>query len=101
LRKNGAEKGDIGVVNAKVVCNRKASRIRANTRRYSTSDITEMAENNGLMDIDPEGIRVGGPYGKYIVNLGTIILLMCKNLMRCNPLSTAVCECKRRTGVKV
>jgi hypothetical protein len=71
-RRDRAERGYAGGVNAKVVCYIKEVPKTVNIQKYSTSDITEMAEHNGTMDVDPEGHRVYGPYGKRIFNL------MCK-----------------------
>ncbi len=90
--RNRTERGYTGAVNAKVVCYKKLSLITVNIQKYSTSDITEMAENNGAMDVDPEGHRVYGPYGKAIVNLTMIVIVMCKNLIRCNTLDMAGSE---------
>jgi hypothetical protein len=101
LSKNGTERGYTGVVNAKVVCNKKATHITANIQKYSTSDITEMAENNGPMDVDPEGHRVYGPYGKLSVNIITIVPLICKNLMRCNTLNTVERKYGRYNDAKI
>jgi hypothetical protein len=81
LSKNGTERGDIGVFAVKSVCKNNVPNIMANVRKYITSDITEMAENNGQMDVDPEGLGLYGPYGKLIVNLCTIVIHVCKNLM--------------------
>jgi hypothetical protein len=89
LSRNRTERRYTGDVNAKVVCYKKSSPKTVNIQKYSTSDITEMAENNGAMDVDPEGHRVYGPYGKPIVTLITIIISMCKIPMRCNTLDMA------------
>ncbi len=97
LSKNGPERGDTSVV----ACKEKASYITANIQKYSTSDITEMAENNGPMDVDPEGHKMYGPYGKFIVNLCKIVILICKNLMRCNTLNMADSKYGRYNDVKV
>ncbi len=101
LSKNVTERGDIGVLAVKAVCKKNAPNIMANVRKYSTSDITEMAENNGQMDVDPEGLRMYGPYGKLIVNLYTIVIHVCKNLMRCSNPNTAVCKYGGYRDVKV
>ncbi len=89
------------MVNAKVVCKEKVSHITASIQKYSTSAITEMAENNGLMDVDPEGHRMYGPYGKFIVNLCKIVIPICKNLMRCNTPNMADSKYGGYNGVKV
>ncbi len=101
MSKNRTERGYKGVVNAKVLCNKKAIHITVNIQKYSTSDITEMAENNGAMDVDPEGHRGYGPYGKLLVNLTTILILMCKNLMRCNTLDMVESEYAQYKDVKI
>ena len=89
-RSNRAERGYTGDVNAKVVCYIKAVPKAVNMQKYSTSDITEMAENNGAMDVDPEGHRVYGPYGKRTVNLMWKIICICKILMRCSVLDSGI-----------
>jgi hypothetical protein len=99
--RNRTERGYTGDVNAKAVCYKKSSPIAVNIQKYSTSDITEMAENNGAMDVDPEGHRVYGPYGKPIVNLTMIIIGMCKILMRCNTLDMAGSEYVKYNDVKI
>jgi hypothetical protein len=101
LSSNREERGYTGDVNAKVVCYKKTSPKTVNTQKYSTSDITEMAENNGAMDVDPEGHRVYSPYGKPIVNLIMIIISMCKIPMRCNTLDTAGSKYVRYNEVKM
>jgi hypothetical protein len=88
-RSNRAERGYTGDVNAKVVCYIKAVPKAVNMQKYSTSDITEMAENNGAMDVDPEGHRVYGPYGKRIVNLMWKIICICKIPKSCGALYSA------------
>jgi hypothetical protein len=89
-RRDRAERGYTGDVNAKVVCYIKAVPKAVNMQKYSTSDITEMAENNGAMDVDPEGHRVYGPYGKRTVNLMWKIICICKILMRCSVLDSGI-----------
>ncbi len=42
------------------VCKEIAQNKVTNTRKCSTSDITEMAEKNGQMDVDPEGLMMYG-----------------------------------------
>jgi nitrate reductase cytochrome c-type subunit len=88
-RSNRAERGYTGDVNAKVVCYIKAVPKAVNMQKYSTSDITEMAENNGAMDVDPEGHRVYGPYGKRIFNLMCKIICICKIPKSCGALHSA------------
>jgi hypothetical protein len=88
-RSNRAERGYTGDVNAKVVCYIKAVPKAVNIQKYSTSDITEMAENNGAMDVDPEGHRVYGPYGKRTVNLMWKIICICKIPERSGALDSA------------
>jgi hypothetical protein len=53
-------------VNVSVIymCKKNTLSGTAYAQLYSKSDITEMAENNGQMDIDPEGLKMYGPYGK-------------------------------------
>ncbi len=60
--------------------------------KYSTSDITEMAENNGQMDVDPEGLKMYGPYSKPIMNLHSLVLHVYITLMRCSNPKTDVCK---------
>ena len=100
-RSNRAERGYTGDVNAKVLCCKMAFPITVHTQKYITSDITEMAENNGAMDVDPEGHRVYGPYGKLIVNLMMIIINMCKIPMRCSILDRARSKYVRYKYVKM
>ena len=88
-RRDRAERGYTGDVNAKVVCYIKAVPKAVNIQKYSTSDITEMAENNGAMDVDPEGHRVYGPYGKRIVNPMWKIICICKIPKSCGALYSA------------
>ena len=88
-RRDRAERGYTGDVNAKVVCYIKAVPKAVNIQKYSTSDITEMAENNGAMDVDPEGHRVYGPYGKRTVNLMWKIICICKIPKSCGALYSA------------
>ncbi len=90
LSKNGTERGYIDVLTVITVCKKNAPKKVAYVRKYSKSDITEMAENNGQMDVDPEGLRMYGPYGKPIMNLRTLVIHMCKTLMRCSNPKTAV-----------
>jgi hypothetical protein len=52
------------------------------------------------MDVDPEGLRMYGPYGKLIVNLCTIVIPVCKNLMRCSTHNTAVSKYGKYGGYK-
>ena len=89
-RRDRAERGYAGGVNAKVVCYIKEVPKTVNIQKYSTSDITEMAEHNGAMDVDPEGHRVYGPYGKRTVNLMWKIICICKILMRCSVLDSGI-----------
>ncbi len=65
-----------------------------------TSDITEMAENNGAMDVDPEGHRVYGPYGKRTVNLMWEIICICKIPVRCIALDSVRSKYVRYKYVK-
>jgi hypothetical protein len=51
---------------------------------YSKSDITEMAENNGQMDIDPEGLKMYGPYGKSTLIPCTAVYIRCTTIIRGN-----------------
>jgi hypothetical protein len=99
--KNRTERGDIGVFAVKTVCKKNVSNIMANVRKYSKSDIKEMAENNGQMDVDPEGLRLYGPYSKLKVNLCTIIIHVCNNLMRCSNPNNAVSKYGGYRDVKV
>jgi len=88
-RRDRAERGYTGDVNAKVVCYIKEVPKTVNIQKYSTSDITEMAEHNGAMDVDPEGHRVYGPYGKRIFNLMCKIICICKIPKSCGALYSA------------
>jgi hypothetical protein len=90
LTKDEAERGYEGRHSVMYVCNVIAENTVINTCKYSTSDITEMAENNGAMDVDPEGHRVYGPYGKRTVNLMWKIICICKILMRCSVLDSGI-----------
>jgi hypothetical protein len=74
------------------VCNEIAQNTVTNTRKYSTSDITEMAEKNGQMDVDPEGLMMYGPYGKPIMIIYTLVLYVYITLMMHNNPNTDVCK---------
>jgi hypothetical protein len=100
-RRDRAERGYAGGVNAKVVCYIKEVPKTVNIQKYSTSDITEMAEHNGTMDVDPEGHRVYGPYGKRIVNLMMKIISICKIPMRCSVLDRVRSKYVRYRNVKM
>jgi len=87
LRRSGTERRyvDVPVIS---VCKKNAMSRAAYVHIYSKSDITEMAENNGQMDVDPEGLGMYGPYGKPILNLRTSVIPMCKTKARCsNPMN--------------
>jgi hypothetical protein len=101
LCKNGTERGYIGVCTVISVCKKNAPNKVAYVRNYSKSDITEMAENNGQMDVDPDGLRMYSPYGKPIVNLCTSVIHMCKTLMRYSNPKTAVSKYGDCRDVKV
>jgi hypothetical protein len=88
LRKNGTERGCVEVLIVITGCKKNAPNKVAYVRKYSKSDITEMAENNGQMDVDLEGLGMYGPYGKPIMNLRTSVIPMCKTKARCsNPMN--------------
>jgi hypothetical protein len=93
LRKNGTERGCVEVLIVITGCKKNAPNKVAYVRKYSKSDITEMAENNGQMDVDPEGLRMYGPYGKPIMILSTLVIHMCKTLMKCSNPNTAISNC--------
>ncbi len=63
------------------VCKEIAQNTVTNTRKYSTSDITEMAEKNGQMDVDPEGLMMYGPYGAPKMIIYTLVLYVCITLV--------------------
>ncbi len=70
------------------MCKKNATNKAVYVHIYSKSDITEMAENNGQMDVDPEGLGMYGPYGKPIMNLRTSVISRCKTIVRCsNPMN--------------
>jgi hypothetical protein len=74
LTKDEAERGYEGRHSVMYVCNVIAENTVINTCKYSTSDITEMAEKNGQMDVDPEGLMMYGPYGKSKMIIYTPVL---------------------------
>ena len=63
------------------MCKNKTLSGTAYAQIYSKSDITEMAENNGQMDIDPEGLKMYGPYGKIP---HTAVYIICKIIIKGN-----------------
>jgi hypothetical protein len=108
LREKAAERGGTSAVKAKrakkcVVYSIMASRKKANTQKYSISDITEMAENNGPMDVDPDGkdTRVSGPAGKFTVSISTGVQYRCKKLVRGNPIVIVIRGYKTSISIKV
>ena len=74
LTKDEAERGYEGRHSVMYVCNVIAENTVINTCKYSTSDITEMAEKNGQMDVDPEGLMLYGPYGKSKIIIYALVL---------------------------
>jgi hypothetical protein len=87
LSKSGTGRGyvDVPVIN---VCKKNATSKAAYVHIYSKSDITEMAENNGQMDVDPEDLGMYGTCSKLIMNLRTSVISRCKTTVRCiNPMN--------------
>jgi len=87
-----AERGYVEVLSVIYVCKEIAQNKVTNTRKCSTSDITEMAEKNGQMDVDPEGLMMYGPYGKPKMNIYPLVLYVCITLVRYNNPKTDVCK---------
>jgi len=73
-------------VNVSVICMCKMNTLSgtAYAQIYSNSDITEMAANNGQMDIDPEGLKLYGPYGKSTLIPCTAVYTRCTTIIRGN-----------------
>jgi hypothetical protein len=92
LTKVVAERGNDERQSVIYVCNVIEQNTVINTRKYSTSDITEMAEKNGQMDVDPEGLMLYGPYGKPIMFIYTLVLYVNITLMMHNDPKTDVCK---------
>ena len=92
LTKDEAERGYEGRHSVMYVCNVIAENTVINTCKYSTSDITEMAEKNGQMDVDPEGLMMYGPYGKLKMNIYPLVLYVCITLVMYNNPKTDVCK---------
>ncbi len=97
LRRSGSGRRYVDVPVIKV-CKKDAMSGAAYVHIYSKSDITEMAENNGQMDVDPEVLGMYGPYGKPKMNLRTSVITRCKTIVRCsNPMNMyimSICTCK-------
>jgi hypothetical protein len=91
-RKMGAERGYVEVLSVINVCKVIAQNKVTNTRKCSTSDITEMAEKNGQMDVDPEGLMMYGPYGKPKMNIYPLVIHVYITLVRYNNPKTDVCK---------
>jgi len=92
LTKVVAERGYVERHSVIYVCNEIAQNTVTNTRKYSTRDITEMAEKNGQMDVDPEGLMLYGPYCKPIMIIYTLVLYVNITLMMHNDPKTDVCK---------
>jgi hypothetical protein len=84
MTKDVAERGYEERHSVIYMCNVIAENTVINTRKYSTSDITEMAEKNGQMDVDPEGLMLYGPYGKSKMIIYTLVLYVNITLMMHN-----------------
>jgi hypothetical protein len=51
-----------------------------------------MAEKNGQMDVDPEGLMMYGPYGKPKMFIYPLVLYVCITLVMYNNPKTDVCK---------
>jgi hypothetical protein len=87
-----AERGYVEMLSVIYVCKEIAQNKVTNTRKCSTSDITEMAEKNGQMDVDPEGLMMYGPYGKPKMIIYPLLLYVCITLVMYNNPKTEVCK---------